>query len=159
MRDLNRSSTCIPKCEDRRRPPYLRRSRSAAPIRRSSDGQAERSEAIFYTFHVQLLYSLLVRSSGCEISIDPLHAYLSAMIGDGRHISSEARTRPIFADRATGSKCYTFFLVQMSEANLNIYNFMSEANWRGTSGRQGPPYFDPKGRSGPLFAFREVSEL
>src|SRR5512144_323231 len=36
-----------------------------------------------------------------------VHAYLSAMIGDGRHISSEARTRPLFADRATGSKCYT----------------------------------------------------
>src|SRR5574339_282559 len=51
MRDLNRSSTCIPKCEDRRRPPYLRRSRSAAPIRRSSDGRAERSEAKCYSFH------------------------------------------------------------------------------------------------------------
>src|SRR5512144_2353941 len=47
-----------------------------------------------------IFLSCLPRSSGCEISIDPLHAYLSAMIGDGRHISSEARTRPLFADRA-----------------------------------------------------------
>src|SRR5512144_952616 len=43
-----------------------------------------------------------------------VHAYLSAKIGDGRHISSEARTRPLFADRATGrlrrsrSKCSSF---------------------------------------------------
>src|SRR5512144_2714991 len=35
-RDLVLLFTCQPKCEDRRRPPYLRRSRSAAHIRRSS---------------------------------------------------------------------------------------------------------------------------
>src|SRR5512144_2760405 len=51
---------------------------------------------------VGMVDSCLPRSSGCEISIDPLHAYLRAKIGDGRHISSEARTRPLFADRATG---------------------------------------------------------
>src|SRR5512144_2791361 len=56
--------------------------------------------------HVSLSFiflSCLLRSSGCEISFYRFHAYLSAKIGDGRHISSEARTRPLFADRATGS--------------------------------------------------------
>src|SRR5512144_300257 len=32
---------------------------------------------------------------------------LSAMIGHGRHISSEARTRPLFADRAAALVCLT----------------------------------------------------
>src|SRR5512144_606354 len=81
MRDLNRSSTCIPKCDDRRRPPYLRRSRSAAPIRRSSDGQ------------LMFFLSCSTRSSGCEISFYILYVSLSAKIGDGRHICSRREQR------------------------------------------------------------------
>src|SRR5512144_2783375 len=105
MRDLNRSSSCIPKCDDRRRPPYFERSENAAPIRRSSDGQAEAKpkQHVILSFHV--------RSSGCEISFYIFLYSLSAMIGDGRHISSEARTRPLFADRATGSKFKPFMFV------------------------------------------------
>src|SRR5512144_184165 len=124
MRDLNRSSSCIPEGDARPRPPYFERSENAAPIRRSSDGQAEAKpkQHVILSFHV--------RSSGCEISFYIFLYSLSAMIGDGRHISSEARTRPLFADRATGrpnevrqmlyflsctderseSKCYTSFM-------------------------------------------------
>src|SRR5512144_1440214 len=73
---------------------------------------------------------LASRASGAAIHSN-VHVSLSAKIGDGRHISSEARTRPLFADRATGrlrrsrsnmlyflsctderseSKCYTSFM-------------------------------------------------
>src|SRR5512144_2160372 len=91
MRDLIFCISCIPKSEDRRRPPYFERSENAAPIRRSSNGRSEaKPKTTFYTF----------MSEANKHSI--VHVSLRAKIGDGRHISSEARTRPLFADRATG---------------------------------------------------------
>src|SRR5512144_1094729 len=49
---------------------------------------------------------LASRASGAAIHSN-VHVSLSAMIGDGRHISSEARTRPLFAARAAAQVCLT----------------------------------------------------
>src|SRR5512144_2706093 len=82
MRDPLFPYTTQPRSDDRRRPPYFERSENAAPIRRSSDGQAEAKpkQHVILSFHV--------RSSGCEISFYIFLYSLSAKIGDGRHIST-----------------------------------------------------------------------
>src|SRR5512144_920015 len=89
-----------------------------------------------------------------EISIDPLHAYLSAKIGDGRHISSEARTRPLFADRATGrlrrsrSNMLYFFHVPLAcaERNLTFYISLKPK----CDDRRRPPYFERSENAAPI---------
>src|SRR5512144_2333821 len=141
MRDLNRSSSCIPKSEDRRRPPYFERSENAAPIRRSSNGRSEaKPKTTFYTF----------MSEANKHSI--VHVSLRAKIGDGRHISSEARTRPLFADRATGRpnevRQYSipFILVKMSEANL-IFCISCKPK---SEDRRRPPYFERSENAAPI---------
>src|SRR5512144_2756419 len=89
LSEISRScSLCKPKCEDRRRPPYLFPKGTTRPL------FADRATGS--------IYSLLSCSSN-RVKRDSYSIYyvsLSAKIGDGRHISSEARTRPLFADRA-----------------------------------------------------------
>src|SRR5512144_3427168 len=96
MRDLNRSSSCIPKSEDRRRPPYFERSENAAPIRRSSNGRSEaKTKTTFYTFIlVKMSEANLIFCISCKPTSE-----------DRRrppYFDPKGRTRPLFADRATG---------------------------------------------------------
>src|SRR5512144_2421558 len=142
----------MPKCEDRRRPPYFERSENAAPIRRSSDGQ-------------QMLNLSCSSNRAKRDSYVIVHVSLSAKIGDGRHISSEARTRPLFADRATGS-IYSLLSCSSNRVkrDYNVLPFMSEANnhvlYVSLSAKIGDGrHISSEARTRPLFADRATGSI
>src|SRR5512144_189002 len=130
----------MPKCEDRRRPPYFERSENAAPIRRSSDGQ-------------QMLNLSCSSNRAKRDSYVIVHVNLSAKISDGRHISSEARTRPLFADRATGS-IYSLLSCSSNRVKRDSYSiYYVSLSAKIGDGR----HISSEARTRPLFADRAAA--
>src|SRR5512144_1041639 len=131
MRDLVIYRVCKPKCEDRRRPPYLRRSRSAAPIRRSSDGQAEAKPK--QMFFLSCSSNRVKRDSYSSLILYSFLVKIDERNGEER---AEGKGRPISTRRGEAAP----YLPSVKSPSCNYITFVLDSMFRVKGGWVGMVY-------------------